>query len=78
MTCRRWQARSHPSARARLPGMPDDDLRARFDAELLVAGLSLTGADYESLFEMWAEHRPERERLRAAVLAPEEEPEPWR
>jgi hypothetical protein len=56
--------------------MPPDHLRARFDAELLVAGLALTGADYENLFEMWAEHLPERERLRAAVLAPEEEPGP--
>ena len=53
-----------------------DDLRARFDAELLAAGLSLTAADYDNLFEMWAEHLPERERLRAAVPAPDEEP--WR
>lgn len=53
-----------------------DDLRARFDAELLVAGLSLTGPDYDNLFEMWAEHLPERERLRAAIPAPDEEP--WR
>jgi hypothetical protein len=53
-----------------------EDLRARFDAELLVAGLALTGADYDNLFEMWAEHLPERERLRAAIPAPEEEP--WR
>ena len=53
-----------------------DDLRARFDAELLVAGLSLTGPDYDNLFEMWAEHLPERDRLRAAMPAPEEEP--WR
>jgi hypothetical protein len=66
--------------------MRDDHLRTRFDAELLVAGLTLTGADYENLFEMWAEHLPERERLRAVVLAPEEapgpeselEPGPWR
>jgi len=54
----------------------DKDLHARFDAELRVAGLDLTGAEYEALYEMWAEHLPERERLRAAVLAPDEEP--WR
>jgi hypothetical protein len=54
----------------------DKDLRARFDAELRVAGLDLTGAEYEALYEMWAEHLPERERLRAAVLAADEEP--WR
>jgi hypothetical protein len=52
------------------------DLRARFDAELVAAGLRLSGADYDNLFEMWAEHLPERERLRAAV--PEADEEPWR
>jgi hypothetical protein len=57
--------------------MPSDkDLRARFDAELTVAGLTLSGSEYDDLYEMWAEHLPERERLRAAVLAPDEEP--WR
>jgi hypothetical protein len=54
----------------------DKDLRARFDAELRVAGLDLTGADYDALYEMWAEHLPQREALRAAVPALEEEP--WR
>jgi hypothetical protein len=53
-----------------------DDLRERFAAELRVAGLTLTGADYGKLFEMWVEHLPERERLRAAAPTPEEEP--WR
>jgi hypothetical protein len=54
----------------------DKDLRARFDAELRVAGLDLTGPDYDALYEMWAEHLPQREALRAAVPALEEEP--WR
>ena len=69
-----------PAAQAdRLRGtlaVMSDDLRARFDAELLAAGLSLTGADYDNLFDMWSEHLPERERLRAAIPAPDEEP--WR
>jgi hypothetical protein len=54
----------------------DQELRARFDAELQVAGLVLTGQDYQALYEMWVEHLPEREALRAAVPAPDEEP--WR
>jgi hypothetical protein len=55
--------------------MPDDS-RARFDAELAAAGLTVTGRDRELLFAMWHEHLPQREALRAAVPAPEEEP--WR
>ena len=51
-----------------------DELRARFDAEAQAAGLILDAADYERLFEMWAEHLPQREALRAAVPAPDEEP----
>jgi len=54
--------------------MNADALRARFDAELQAAGLRLEGRDYELLFEMWAEHLPQREALRAAVPAPDEEP----
>jgi hypothetical protein len=54
--------------------MTTNDLRAHFDAELSVAGLSLTGRDYELLFAMWVEHRPQREALRAAVLDFHEEP----
>ena len=53
----------------------DADLRARFDAELRAAGLDLRQRDYESLFAMWLEHLPQREALRAAVPAPDEEPE---
>ena len=52
----------------------DVDLRARFDAELRVAGLQLVGHDYELLFAMWVEHLPQREALRAAVPGPDEEP----
>ena len=52
------------------------DLRARFDAELAAAGLAITGRDYDLLFAMWKEHQPQREAVRAAALAPEDEP--WR
>jgi len=52
------------------------DLRARFDAELTAAGLAITGRDYDLLFAMWKEHLPQREALRAAV--PAQEDEPWR
>ena len=52
------------------------DLRARFDAELTAAGLAITGRDYDLLFAMWQEHLPQREALRAAAPAPEDEP--WR
>ena len=53
----------------------DDELRAHFDAELATAGLSLSGREYELLFAMWSEHRPQREALRAAVPALDEEPD---
>ncbi len=57
--------------------MTDDAaLRARFDDELRVAGLAPTGRDRELLYAMWAEHLPQREALRAAVPAPDEEPLP--
>jgi len=52
----------------------DADLRARFDAELRVAGLQLGERDSELLFAMWAEHLPQREALRATVPGPDEEP----
>jgi hypothetical protein len=52
------------------------DLRARFDAEVAAAGLTVAGRDRELLFAMWQEHLPQREALRAAVVAPEEEPWP--
>ncbi len=51
-----------------------DDLRAQFNAELAAAGLTVTGRDYDLLFTMWANHRPDREALRRAALAPDEEP----
>jgi len=53
----------------------DPDLRARFDDEMRAAGLSLNGRDYDLLFAMWTEHLPQREALRAAVPAPNEEPD---
>ena len=49
-------------------------LRARFDAEVLAADLTVPEADREHLFAMWAEHLPLRDSLRAASMALEEEP----
>jgi hypothetical protein len=53
----------------------ESELRALFDAEVTTAGLRLPEREYERLFVMWAEHRPQREALRAAVPAPIEEPD---
>ena len=58
-----------------MDAMTRDELRALFDAELAAAGLNLTGRDVELLFAMWAEHRPQREALRATVPALDEEPD---
>ena len=52
------------------------DLRARFDAELAAAGLSISGRDFALLFVLWTAHLPQREALRAA--APAQEDVPWR
>jgi hypothetical protein len=49
-------------------------LRARFDAEILAADLTVPEADREHLFAMWADHLPLRDSLRAASVALEEEP----
>ncbi len=49
-------------------------LRARFDAEVLAADLTVPDADREHLFNMWAEHLPMRDSLRRAGIALEEEP----
>ena len=54
--------------------MTESELRARFDAELQAAGLQLEGRDRELLYAMWKAHLPEREAMRAAILAPDEEP----
>ena len=53
-----------------------DDRRAQFDAERRTAGLMLGARDAELLYAMWLEWQPERDRLRAATPAPEDEP--WR
>jgi hypothetical protein len=52
----------------------ETELRARFKIEVTAAGLGLAADDYERLFAMWLEHRPEREALRAVQLEPDEEP----
>ena len=62
-----------------LPSQPGDNaeraaLRAQFDAEVLAADLTAPDADREYLFAMWADHLPLRDSLRAASVAPEEEP----
>ena len=54
----------------------DDDRRAEFDAECRTAGLLLGTRDAELLYAMWLEWLPQRDRLRATVPAPEDEP--WR
>jgi hypothetical protein len=54
--------------------MAEKDLRARFDAELRVAGLEVAGDDRERLFAMWEDFYPQREAFRAAALEPEDEP----
>lgn len=54
--------------------MTEAELRARFDVELSAAGLALAGRDRELLYAMWKAYLPEREALRAAALAPDEEP----
>ena len=53
-----------------------DDRSAQFDAECRTAGLTLSTRDAELLYAMWLEWQPERDRLRAAAPAPEDEP--WR
>jgi hypothetical protein len=53
-----------------------DDRRAQFDAECRAAGLALSPRDRELLYEMWVDWLPQRDRLRAEIPAPEEEP--WR
>ena len=55
--------------------MNPDEVRDRFAAEVRAAGLSLDPGDDELLFAMWAEHLPQREALRAAVPAIDEEPD---
>ena len=53
-----------------------DDRNAQFEAECRTAGLTLSARDAELLYAMWLEWLPERERLRTAAPAPEDEP--WR
>jgi hypothetical protein len=55
-------------------GEDQQELRALFEAELLAAGLVVADDDRERLWVMWADHFPQREALRSAVLAPEEDP----
>lgn len=53
-----------------------DDRRAEFDAACRTAGLTLSARDAELLYAMWLDWLPQRDRLRTAVPAPEDEP--WR
>jgi hypothetical protein len=52
-----------------------EELRARFDDELRVAGLTPSEREYDLLYAMWVDHLPLREALRAA--APSMDEEPW-
>lgn len=54
--------------------MTKTELTARFEAELEAAGLEVSGRDRELLYAMWEEHLPQRQALRAAIPAPDEEP----
>ena len=56
--------------------MKTEDRRAQFDAECRAAGLTLSGHDRDLLYDMWLEWQPQRDLLRGAVPAPEDEP--WR
>jgi hypothetical protein len=56
------------------PGQDAAALDAQFDAEVRAAGLTLSADDRQELFEMWADHLPGRDSLRAAAPALEEEP----
>jgi len=49
-------------------------LHAQFEAEIRVAGITVSNTDREPLFHLWAEHRPIRERLQAAGVELAEEP----
>src|SRR3989442_15229490 len=53
-----------------------DDRRAQFDAECRSGGLTLGARDYDLLYDMWLDWLPQRDRLRATM--PEPEDEPWR
>ena len=51
------------------------ELRELFAAELRVAGLiAIPSADRDRLYEMWCDHLPLRDALRAAAPLPDEEP----
>jgi hypothetical protein len=63
------------ASRSQSSPSPDEaTLRARFDAELLAAGLTPSPDDHARLFATWADHLPTRDSLRAAAPALEEEP----
>jgi hypothetical protein len=53
-----------------------DERRSEFDAACRIAGLTLSARDAELLYAMWLDWLPQRDRLRGAVPAPEDEP--WR
>jgi hypothetical protein len=50
------------------------ELQARFEAEIAVAGITVSGDDRAPLYGMWTALQPIRARLRNASLAIEEEP----
>lgn len=54
--------------------MDSAELRRRFEAQLVVADLSLPDDEREKLFLLWSNYQPHREALHNAPLPPEDEP----
>jgi hypothetical protein len=48
--------------------------QARFEAEIAIAGITVSDEDRGPLFAMWTELQPIRDRLRNTTIALEEEP----
>ena len=63
-----------PSSQPAGTGRDEAARRALFDAEVLAAALALSDDDRARLFEMWADHLPSRDSLRAAAPELPEEP----
>src|SRR4051812_10678931 len=68
--CSRLEAPVHDVSTSPPDGTPAPAAsRARFEAEVAVAGIAVADEDREPLFAMWVELQPIRDRLRAVDLA---------